>query len=439
VDFLIFFQREEMGMLWSAVGLLCLQILLQFLAPQVLAQGSWALLTKNAGIASMHAAVTHYDTVILLDRTNTGPSAIKLPRGRCRRQPLERVSKVDCYAHSVMYNPRTGTVRPLFIYTDTWCSSGQFDMTGMLVQTGGDFEGNRKIRTLLPCAANGDCDWRELAQPLSIGRWYASNQLLPAGNRQIIMGGRATATYEFYPKRRPGEGAFRLAMLGGANNLYPFVYLLPNGNLFVFANRNSVQLNYNTGRIIRNYPIIPGNPRNYPSAGSAVLLPLTYPFTAAEVMICGGAAANAASTNNVNVRTSTSCGRMVVTAARPGWAMSNMPIRRCMGDMINQPSGDVLIINGAQNGFQGWGKATNPALYPVNYNPLTGRFTVYARTTIPRLYHSTANLLSDGRILLAGSNTHQFYTYRGAFPTELRVEAFSPPYLQNRYLLYQSC
>lgn len=37
--------------------------------------------------------------------------------------------------------------------------------------------------------------------------------------------------------------------------------------------------------------------------------------------------------------------------------------------------------------------------------------------------------MQDGRVLLAGSNTHQFYTLTGDFPTELRVEAFSPPYL----------
>lgn len=31
--------------------------------------------------------------------------------------------------------------------------------------------------------------------------------------------------------------------------------------------------------------------------------------------------------------------------------------------------------------------------------------------------------------MLAGSNSHQFYTFTGDYPTELRIDAFSPPYL----------
>lgn len=379
----------------------------------------------------MHTAVTHMNTVIMLDRTNIGPSAIKLPDGRCRKQPAERISKTDCYAHSVMFNPANNQVRPLYVYTDTWCSSGQFFDNGRMVQTGGDFEGNRKIRTLQPCGAGGNCDWVELGENLATGRWYASNQLLPSGIRQIIVGGRNTPSYEFYPKRKAGEGFFNLGMLGGYNNLYPFVYLLPNGDLFIFAVRDSVQLNWNSGKVVRGYPQIPGNPRNYPSAGSAAMLPLTWQtnFGFAEIMVCGGAATGASNSGNANAPASASCGRIVATAGKPNWAMQNMPIRRVMGDMINLPTGDILIINGAQNGYQGWGMANNPALNPVNYNPTKKQFQVYAKTNIPRLYHSTANLLADGRVLLAGSNTHQFYTYNGQYPTELRVEAFSPPYL----------
>lgn len=42
-------------------------------------------------------------------------------------------------------------------------------------------------------------------------------------------------------------------------------------------------------------------------------------------------------------------------------------------------------------------------------------------------------MLQDGRILLAGSNPHQFYTFTGDYPTELRIEAFSPPYLSATF------
>nr|PNR49581.1 hypothetical protein PHYPA_011477 [Physcomitrium patens]PNR49582.1 hypothetical protein PHYPA_011478 [Physcomitrium patens] len=316
----------------------------------------------------MHTVVTHMNTVIMLDHTNTGPSAIKLLNGRCRNQPAERISKVDCYAHSIMFNPGNNQVRPLYVYTDTWCSSGQFFNNGRMVQTGGDFEGNRKIRTLQPCGAGGNCDWVELEENLVTGCWYSSNQLLPSGIQQIIVGGRNTPSYEFYPKRRAGEGFYNLGMLGGDNNLYPFVYLLPNGDLFVFANRNS------------GYPQILGNPRNYLFAGSAVMLPLTWQigFEFAQIMVCGGAAAGASNTGNANAPMSFSCGTIVASSKNPGW-----------------------------------GKANNPALNPVNYNPVTKQFQIYAKTNILRMYHSTANLLADERVLLVRSKTHQFYTFNG--------------------------
>jgi hypothetical protein len=55
-------------------------------------------------------------------------------------------SKHDCTAHSAVYTPGTNNIRPLFIFTDTWCSSGQFRADGTLVQTGGDADGNSKVK-----------------------------------------------------------------------------------------------------------------------------------------------------------------------------------------------------------------------------------------------------------------------------------------------------
>lgn len=56
-----------------------------------------------------------------------------------------QASKHDCTAHSALYSPGGNGVKPLFVFTDTWCSSGQFDGNGMLVQTGGDADGVSKV------------------------------------------------------------------------------------------------------------------------------------------------------------------------------------------------------------------------------------------------------------------------------------------------------
>ena len=311
-----------------------------------------------------------------------------------------------------------------------------------MIQTGGDKEGVKKIRALVPCPADGDCDWHEYqTSELADGRWYATNQILPDGKTQIVIGGRKAFTYEFVPKRGKNEGAFDFNFLKETtspqeDNLYPFVHLLPDGNLFVFANRDSVVLNYKTGKVVREFPVIPGGPRNYPSAGSSVMLPLlaSEGFGVVEVMVCGGAKAKAYRNPKGQYPCSVTCGRMVVTDEKPEWAMEDMPMKRCMGDMTVLPNGDVLILNGAARGSQGWGRASKAVYSPVRYATYEpeARFETLAESGIARVYHSTANLLPDGRILVAGSNTHQFYTFTGIYPTELRIQSFSPPYLAAR-------
>ncbi|KAH7287936.1 hypothetical protein KP509_31G003800 [Ceratopteris richardii] len=406
--------------------------------------GSWQLLSENAGISSMHAAVTHYGTVVMLDRTNIGASQINLTGGRCRDEADELTLRHDCSAHSIVFTPGAeNPVRPLYIQTDTWCSSGQLNGDGTIVQTGGDFEGIMKIRRFWPCAPDGDCDWVESTkESLKMGRWYASNQLLPDGYTQIVVGGRNVFKYEFIPNPSSSP-AINLPFLQDTadpqgDNLYPFLHLLPDGSLFIFANRDSIILDYSSTKVLKKFPTIPGEPRNYPSAGSSVMLPLRAAdgYAHVEILVCGGAQYGAFLTPGQYPPASQTCGRIDVFAAEPKWEMETMPMRRTMGDMLLLPTEDVLIINGAQNGCQGWGMANNPALTPVVYNPRMAegqRFTTMAPTTIPRLYHSTANLLPDGRVIVAGSNTHQYYTFTGEFPTELRVEAFLPRYLNVAY------
>ncbi|GFZ02840.1 glyoxal oxidase-related protein [Actinidia rufa] len=342
-------------------------------------QGEWRLLHSSIGISAMHMQLLRNNKVVMFDRTDFGPSNLSLPGGLCRHDRADTVlQNDDCTAHSLLYDVGTNTVRPLMIQTDTWCSSGSVFPDGTLVQTGGYNDGDHTVRILAPCIDNY-CDWIEVHDYLSERRWYATNQILSDG-RIIIVGGRRQFTYEFYPRSSqassPSSNTFWLNFLretrdDDENNLYPFVHLLPNGNLFVFANTRAISLDYKQNVVVTEFPAIPGgDPRNYPSSGSSVLLPMNdvqNESIEAEIMICGGAPRGAFSLamHGTFVRANPTCGRIKVTDENPSWAMEIMPVARVMGDMVILPTGDVIIINGAGQGDRQGGKTGGTRL-PVS-------------------------------------------------------------------------
>ncbi|XP_054816325.1 aldehyde oxidase GLOX-like [Prosopis cineraria] len=439
------------------------QVTYQFVPPDFSSEGAWQFLQASIGISAMHMQLLRYDKVVMFDRTDFGPSNISLPDGRCRTDPSDTALNVDCTAHSVLYDIPTNTFRPLMVQTDTWCSSGSVLPNGTLVQTGGYNDGQLRIRMFTSCQ-DQTCDWIEFPDYLSRRRWYATNQILPDG-RIIVVGGRRQFNYEFYP-RNPTQysssstQALFLPFLQettdpNENNLYPFLHLLPDGNLFIFANTRSILFDYSRNLVLKEFPLIPGeDPRNYPSTGSSVLLPINdnKPSVEAEVMICGGAPRSSfvkAREGNF-IQALATCGRLRVTDPSPNWVMETMPMPRVLGDMLLLPSGDVIIINGAGLGTAGWEHGRGAVLSPVIYRPSEEdsslRFRAMSAASRPRVYHSSAVLLPDGRVLVGGSNPHMNYTFSGVeFPTELSLEAFSPPYLSPEFdpmrptILYTTC
>ncbi|KAH7846218.1 hypothetical protein Vadar_011346 [Vaccinium darrowii] len=427
------------------------QILILFLAAvpggRILtdaAGGSWEVLKSDIGISAMHMQLMINDRVVMFDRTDFGKSKLALPDGKCRVDREEIALKTDCTAHSAEYDVVKNTVRPLMVLTDVWCSSGSLAPDGRLIQTGGFNDGDDVVRVFRPCSG---CDWEEIESALDRRRWYATNHLLPDG-RQIIIGGRAQFNYEFYPKTGNTQ-AYDLPFLVETNdkkienNLYPFVFLNVDGHLFIFANNRAILFDYSKGVVVKTYPEMPdGHPRSYPSTGSAVLLPLKKlqrPTIEAEVLVCGGAPKGSyiSAVKGRFVGALNTCGRIKITDPSPKWVMETMPRARVMGDMLLLPNGDVLIINGGSAGTAGWEYGRNPVFNPVLYRPdnqIGSRFEVLNPSNIPRMYHSTAVLLRDGRVLVGGSNPHALYNFTGVlFPTELSLEAFSPSYLDPGY------
>ncbi|CAH9127265.1 unnamed protein product [Cuscuta epithymum] len=409
--------------------------------------GKWDLLNSSIGISAMHMQLLHNDRVIIFDRNSFGDSNISLPDGQCI--PVPDSGKLDCSAHSVEYDVANNSIRPLLVRTDFWCSSGSVTPDGNLVQTGGFDSGDHVVRIFPPCD-DGKCDWKEIQGGLLQRRWYATNHILPDG-RTIIVGGRSAFSYEFYPSGAGTRQLYALPFLKetyyknrAENNLYPFVFLNVDGNLFIFANNRAILFNYRNITVVRTYPEIPtGDPRCYPSTGSAVLLPLMNledPATvSAEVMVCGGAKAVAfeSAKNGSFLRALDTCGRIVITDPNPQWVMETMPSPRLMGDMVMLPNGNVLILNGASSGSAGWEYARDPVLNPVLYRPdgkIGARFELQAPSKRPRMYHSSAILLRDGRVLVGGGNPYKAYNFTtNLFPTDLSLESFSPPYLDPAF------
>ncbi|CAN4093946.1 unnamed protein product [Withania somnifera] len=367
------------------------------------AGGKWELLMSNIGISAMHMQLLNNDRVIMYD--------------------------LDCTAHSVEYDVFTNSIRSLMVQTDVWCSSGSATSDGTLVQTGGFNDGKLM---------------QETGAGLIQIRRCSTNQLLPYG-RQID--GRQIT---FYPKTASTNNVFTIPFLQQTNvpreenNLYPFVFLIVGGNLFIFANDRAILLDYMTNTVVKIYPQIPGgDPRNYPSLGSAILLPLNNlwdpQMVQAEVLVCGGAPKGlyprAAKGDFVGALNT--CGRITITDPNPQWTMETMPLARTMGDMVILPNGNVLIVNGAASGTAGWQIARNPVFNLVIYRPdypLDSRFEVQNPNTTPRLYHSTTVLLRDGRVLVGGSNPNEFYNFTGVvFPTNLSLKTFSPSYLDSEF------
>ena len=92
-----------------------------------------------------------------------------------------------------------------------------------------------------------------------------------------------------------------------------------------------------------------------------------------------------------------------------------MSIARRQLNTTLMPDGKVLVTGGTSG--PGFNNAATP-VYPAEmWDPATDTWTTLASATVPRLYHSAATLLPDGRVLSTGGNQ---------YPTP---EAFSPPYL----------
>lgn len=255
--------------------------------------------------------------------------------------------------------------------------------------------------------------------PMSSPRWYPTATTLPNGQVLVTTGDMGPRdNFALIPEVfNPATGTFSQlpASASQAIDLYPFMFVLPQPGLRVLSAGSDeaniptrvLDLNAATWSVVDNRPDLSGG-------GSAVM------YRPGVVMKSGtpgdvDLAAPINSTNETEI--------LDMTAASPRWqSTAPMALPRAHHNLTLLPDGNVLVTGGER---QTEGFDTSQAVYEAEiWNPTTQTWTTMAPMQRPRLYHSTAILLPDGRVLSTG----------GFFPpsyNEPTAEIFSPPYLFN--------
>ncbi|CAI2179308.1 1780_t:CDS:2 [Funneliformis geosporum] len=398
--------------------------------------GTWQIVGES-GVNAMHAFLVSARKVVFVDKLEG--NALKRPDG---------ISAI-----SAEYDLDKNEARPLSIYTNTFCSAGAWLGNGTLVEAGGD-NGDANFRSGRQTVRVYDQsigDWYELEGIMPSMRWYPTMLSLPSGNVLVVGGSKAATginkeainnpTYTYYPPSGTVMEDYPLQFLAETlpNNLYPMVHVMPNFEgkpiIFLHANQRSISFDLGSGKVVFEYPKLPGAFRNYPLTGTSVILPLSsIDNYNARFMICGGNKAY-----EITSEGEASCGILDLMAENAEWEMNDFGgTPRVMPDATFLVDGTILFVNGARTGFAGYRKGgganalwvnENPVLFPVLYDSYAKTFKPLASSIVPRMYHSVSTLVPDGTVLVTGSNPQGGVSLNVKYPTEYRVEIFSPPYL----------
>jgi hypothetical protein len=300
-----------------------------------------------------------------------------------------------------LWNPYTGdftsvpnTTSGLFCAGQVMLPDGRQLVSGGFENSGGDGIADTNI-------FNWKSDSWTRVNDMNFERWYPTTIMLGDG-RILVLGGQ------------PNDGSFihipevfdpstnRWTRLNSATipvGNYPFIFLMPNGKVFnIFDDDgNSSILNVNS----QTWTDIDLSPLFYVNAVM---------YRPGQLMMVGGANEPGALTYVTDLN-----------QASPEWrATSPMNHSRFLHSLVSLPDGKVLTIGGSTILSL---VSTTGILQSEMWDPDTETWTELTPMQQPRMYHSTALLLPDGRVLVAGGG-------RLAPAVDYETaEIYSPPYL----------
>lgn len=288
---------------------------------------------------------------------------------------------------------------------DTYCTGHSFLSDGKLLVAGGHVHGGEPLSHASIYDPLADT-WRRV-QPMNDGRCHATNTTLANGDILTISGDASDGLGQNTIPQVWEHASETWRNLSAADRELPdspFTYLAPNGRVFQ-AGPNPDTAYLDTAATGAWTPVANTQSGIERDHGSSVT------FAPGRVMIVGGGEMPTPTAELISLY-----------SPAPVWQIippMEFPRRHLYATAL--PDDTVLVTGGTS--APGFNDPSGAVLTPELWDPRTDIWTNLPDLQFPRLYHSIALLLPDGRVLLAGGDVND-----GA-GSQWNAEIYSPPYM----------
>jgi Domain of unknown function (DUF1929)/Fibronectin type III domain/Kelch motif len=258
--------------------------------------------------------------------------------------------------------------------------------------------------------------WTRVAN-MHYPRWYPDLTELANGDYVAISGNSTSAstwadTPEVYD---PSSNTWSVLSAVNTSQVheeeYPFSYLAPNGDVFTIGASEDQSFYLN----VQNQTWTPVGGSSGVLNGSSVM------YRPGQILYSGGT-----STQNSSSPAHATTAIINLNAQSPTWQQT-APMRypRVYHTLTMLADGTVLAVGGESTWGQTGTSETSGGVLPSEiWNPATQTWSPAAATATTRGYHSTAILMPDGTVLVAGSGHAN-----PGYPGQNSAQIYSPPYL----------
>lgn len=300
-----------------------------------------------------------------------------------------------------VWNPAAGTfILTPALFGDLHCAGQVTLADGRVMVIGGQNGSTHNgiaVNALFDPYTNS---WTQGAS-MAYDRWYPTATTLPDGRVLATSGDRPDGTRATIPEiYDPQTNSWtQLTAANRQQGLYPLTFVLPDGRLYEAGTFNQTYFLNTATQTWTSGPLNTFGSDAY--AESAVM------YAPGKILRAGGGDPAFASAATIDLSGAT---------AAPQWKLINsMSFPRRRHNLVLLADGQVMAVGGTR-------QADSDGLAVLEgeiWNPITTQWSTVAPMTEARMYHSSALLLPDGRILTAG----------GEADGRLHAQIYSPPYL----------